>query len=143
MDSRLESRYRVFDHTADVGVEVAGKTVEELFVNAAFAVGDLIADRENIRITEVRRIVTEGMDWEDLLVNYLREVLYLFSGEGLLLSDYVITEIEPWRLVGEVGGEPFAPGRHRIKTEIKAVTYHQALVRQTEEGWIGRVVFDV
>jgi SHS2 domain-containing protein len=27
--------------------------------------------------------------------------------------------------------------------EIKAVTYHQASIRRTEAGWMGRVVFDV
>ena len=136
-------KYRVFNHTADLGVEIYGKTVKELFVNAAFAIGDLMTDLQNVEVTKVRRIVAEGTDWEDLLVNYLREVLYLFNGEGLILSDYAIAEINPRHLVGEVRGEPFEPGRHRIKTEIKAVTYHQALVRETETGWMGRVVFDV
>ena len=136
-------KYRVFNHTADLGVEIYGKTVEELFVNAAFAIFDLMTDLQDVKITEVRAIVTEGADWEDLLVNYLREVLYLFNGEGLILSDYAIAEINPRHLVGEVRGEPFEPGRHRIKTEIKAVTYHQVLIRESGEGWVGRVVFDV
>ncbi|MDI6776061.1 MAG: archease [Syntrophales bacterium] len=136
-------RYRVFDHTADLGVEIYGKTVEELFVNAAFAIFDLMTDLQDVKITEVRAIVTEGADWEDLLVNYLRDVLYLFNGEGLILSDYAIAEINPHHLMGEVRGEPFEPNRHRIKTEIKAVTYHQALIRENGEGWVGRVVFDV
>lgn len=136
-------KYRVFDHTADLGVEIYGKTIEELFVNAAFAIFDLMIDLQDVKITESRTIVTEGTDWEDLLINYLREVLYLFNGEGLVLSDYVITEINPRHLVGEVRGEPFEYRRHRIKTEIKAVTYHQASIRKDEEVWIGRVVFDV
>jgi len=136
-------RYRVFDHTADLGVEIYGKTVEELFVNAAFAIFDLMTDLQDVKITEVRAIVTEGADWEDLLINYLREVLYLFNGEGLILSDYAIAEINSRHLMGEVRGEPFEPGRHRVKTEIKAVTYHQALIRENGEGWVGRVVFDV
>jgi len=137
------NRYRVFNHTADLGVEIYGKTVEELLVNAAFAIGDLMTDLQNVEVTRARRIVAEGTDWEDLLVNYLREALYLFNGEGLLLGDYAIIEIDPRHVVGEARGEPFDPDRHRINTEIKAVTYHQALVRETETGWIGRVVFDV
>ena len=136
-------KYRVFNHTADLGVEIYGKTVEELFVNAAFAIGDLMTDLQNVEVTKVRRIFAEGTDWEDLLVNYLREVLYLFNGEGLLLGDYAIIELDPQHLVAEARGELFDPNRHRINTEIKAVTYHQVLVRETETGWIGRVIFDV
>ena len=68
------NRYKVFNHTADLGVEIYGKTVEELFVNAAFAIGDLMTDLQNVEVTRARRIVAEGTDWEDLLVNYLREV---------------------------------------------------------------------
>jgi SHS2 domain-containing protein len=37
-------RYRVFDHTADLGIQVLGRTVEELFVNGAYALFDLMAD---------------------------------------------------------------------------------------------------
>ena len=75
------NRYRVFDHTADLGVEVYGETVKELFVNAAFAVFDMLTDLDRVRAIEERNITVEGEGWEDLLVNYLREVLYLFNGE--------------------------------------------------------------
>jgi len=36
--------YRLFDHTADLGVEVFGKTRKDLFVNAAAALFDLLLD---------------------------------------------------------------------------------------------------
>jgi SHS2 domain-containing protein len=32
------SHYKFFDHTADIGVEVTGRTKKELFVNAAVGV---------------------------------------------------------------------------------------------------------
>ncbi len=136
-------RYSVFDHTADMGVEVYGKTARELFANAAFAVFDIITDLNRVSATGERKIVVEGEGWEDLLVNYLREILYLFNGEGLLLKDYSIEKIDPQHLEGKVTGEAFDPKKHRINTEIKAVTYHQVAVRETPEGWIGRVIFDV
>ncbi|MCX5846643.1 MAG: archease [Deltaproteobacteria bacterium] len=136
-------RYKVFDHTADLGLEIYGKTVKELFANAAFAVFDIITDLNRVKATEERTIIVEGEDWEDLLVNYLREVLYMFNGEGLLLKEYSIIEIDPQHLQGRVSGELFNPSKHRINTEIKAVTYHQVTVRETPEMWMGRVIFDV
>ena len=136
-------RYRLFDHTADLGVEIYGKTVRELFANAAFSIFDIITDLKHVTPTVERKIIVEGEGWEDLLVNYLREILYMFNGEGLLLKEYSILKIDPRHLEGNVSGEQFDPSKHRINTEIKAVTYHQVTVRETPDGWVGRVIFDV
>jgi SHS2 domain-containing protein len=139
----MSARYTTFDHTADLGVEIYGKTLPELFANAAFAIFDIITDLRIVRTTEERRVLVEGEGREDLLVNYLREILYLFNGEGLLLKEFSITKMDPNRLEAQVSGEPFDPARHRINMEIKAVTYHQVTVGKTSEGWTGRVIFDV
>ncbi len=40
-------------------------------------------------------------------------------------------------------GEDYDPARHVIKTEIKAVTYHHAEVRETSAGWRGVFIVDV
>ena len=135
--------YRVFNHTADLGVEVSGKTVNELFAAAAFAVYDLMADLRDVKTKKTRKIAVEGTDREELLVNYLRAVLDLFNGDRLLLKSFIIDEMDDKHLAGEVKGEVFDPGRHRLKREIKAVTYHQAQIRETPKGWRGRVIFDV
>ncbi len=136
-------RYKLFDHTADLGVEIYGKTVNELFANAAFSVFDIITELKHVTPDVERKIVVEGEGWEDLLVNYLREILYLFNGEGLLLKEYSVQKIDPRHLEGKVSGERFDPAKHRINTEIKAVTYHQVTVRKTPDMWVGRVIFDV
>ena len=136
-------RYRRFDHTADLGLEIYGKTVKELFANAAFAVFDSITNLKHVSATVERTIVIEGEGWEDLLVNFLREVLYLFNGEGLLLKEYSIMTIEPHHLEGLVAGEIFDSSKHRIHREIKAVTYHQVTVREAPDMWVGRVILDV
>ena len=78
--------YRVFDHTADLGVEVYGKTPEALFDNAALALFDLMVDAAGIQSTQCRNMVIEGADRTDLFVNFLREILYLFNGEGFVLT---------------------------------------------------------
>lgn len=136
-------KYKIFNHTADLGLEILGKDEKELFSNAAFAIFDLIVDLHNVNPIEIRRLVVKGADREDLFVNYLRELLYMWNGEGMLLKDFSVLEIDSRHLVGEVKGEPFDPARHAIKTEIKAVTYHQVEVKETKKGWKARVIFDV
>jgi SHS2 domain-containing protein len=46
-------------------------------------------------------------------------------------------------LLATVHGEPLDPSRHPIDTEIKAVTYHQIAVEQTNGRWQTRVIFDL
>ncbi|MBU2261531.1 MAG: archease, partial [Proteobacteria bacterium] len=104
---------------------------------------DLIADATDVRAEEERAVGVDGADEADLLVNFLREVLYAWNGEAFLVKECNIREVAARRLTAVLRGEPYDPARHRIKTEIKAVTYHQASVRRTAEGWLGRVVLDV
>jgi SHS2 domain-containing protein len=135
--------YRVFDHTADLGVEISAASIEEIYAGAAVALFDLLVDLSTVRAGITREIVVTGEDPADLLVNFLREALYLWNGEGFLIKTCLIREAAPQRLKALLRGERFDPNRHRIKQEIKAVTYHQATVCETEKGWIAKVVFDV
>jgi SHS2 domain-containing protein len=135
--------YRVFDHTADLGVEISAASIEEIYAGAAVALFDLLVDLSTVRAGITREIVVTGEDPADLLVNFLREALYLWNGEGFLIKTCLIREAAPQRLKALLRGERFDPNRHRIKQEIKAVTYHQATVCETEKGWVAKVVFDV
>jgi SHS2 domain-containing protein len=136
--------YRIFDHTADLGVEIAGSSLEELYAGAALALFDLLTDLSAVRAGVAREIVVSGEDPADLLVNFLREILYVWNGDGFLMKSCLIREVKPQRLSALLRGETFDPFRHRILQEIKAVTYHKASVLQTPEGgWTARVVFDV
>jgi len=135
--------YRLLDHTADLGIDVFGETQADLFSHAALALFDLMVAAAGMQATQGRNIVIEGADRTDLFVNFLREILYLFNGEGLVLTACRIVQIDAKRLTAEIHCGRYDARKHRVKTEIKAVTYHQAAVRKTAQGWQGRVIFDV
>jgi len=135
--------YRLFNHTADLGIDVFGETQADLFSHAALALFDLMVDAAGMQTTQCHEMVIEGADQTDLFVNFLREILYLFNGEGLVLTACRIVQIDAKRLRAEIRCGRYDARKHRVKTEIKAVTYHQAAVVQTAKGWQGRVVFDV
>ena len=135
--------YRIFDHTADLGVEITGASQEEIYAGAADALFDLLTDLSSVRESEERKLTIEGEGPDDLLVNFLRELLYLWNGEGFLMKRCTILDTAHRRLTAVLRGERYDPARHRIRMEIKAATYHQASIRRTATGWIGRVVFDV
>ena len=135
--------YRSFDHTADLGLEVTAATVEELYAGAAFALFDLLTDLTTVRAGRAREITVTGEDAADLLVNFMREVLYAWNGEGFLMKSCLIHHLTNCSLRARLRGESFDPARHQIKQEIKAITYHQASVTETPAGWTGRVICDV
>jgi SHS2 domain-containing protein len=143
-------KYKLFDHTADMGVEICGRTKKELFANAAFALFDILiqdidnkkkANRRDQERVKIRTV--DGADVADLLINFLRELLYLFNGMRLVVNHGMIADCSNKRLVVKLTVEPYDPKRHLIKTELKAVTYHSLTVEKTKSGWRARVIFDV
>ena len=136
-------KYELIDHTADFGIHVFGSDEKDLFTNAALAMFDLIADLDTVPGSLKHTVQVTGEDWPDLMVNWLRELLFLWAGEEMLVREVKVQHIEENRLSALVACEPFNPDSHFIKNEIKAVTYHQIQVKADPAGWESKVIFDV
>ena len=135
--------YRFIEHTADFRLEIFGDDAEELFANAAKAMCELITDTTRLVGQQHQRIEVTGQDWPDLMVNWLRELLYLWTGEERLVHDVHIEMLQPTRLCANVTTDAFLPDLQPIRNEIKAVTYHQIETGPYGEGWRARVIFDI
>lgn len=135
--------YQEIEHTADVGVEIYGRSFEELLQNAAYALFDTIADVSAIRPERTRAIRVSGNDDESVLMNWLRELLFLFAVEEEVYASATIQSFQAGELRALVRGEKLDIERHRFKTELKAVTYHQFQLEHTDDRWTARVIFDV
>lgn len=143
-------KYILFDHTADIGIEIFGRTKKELFANAACALFDILIQTidDNIKKSQGTKVrlkirTVDGADVEDLLINFLRELLYLFNGAGFVVDQCVIVECTNKRLLVQLLVEPYNQKNHSIKTEIKAVTYSGVSVKKQKSSWKARVIFDV
>lgn len=135
--------YRFFDHTADFGLEIFGDDATSLFEEAAKALFDLITPSTSPMQSVRHRVDVTGEDWADLMVNWLRELLYLWNGESLLVRGIELMSVKESRLQATVTCEAYDPDGHEIRNEIKAVTYHQIEVGPFEDGWRARVIFDI
>ena len=135
--------YQITDHTADLGIIVKGHDFIRLFENAAKALIDLMVTGPPGAQRITRNIVVEGQDSEDLMVKWLGEILYLFSGEKLIATFIEIASITPVMLKSRLILSRFEPTMHRVRREIKAVTFHQISVERANQGWEARVVFDI
>ena len=135
--------YRILDHTADIGIEVSGKSKEDIFIYAVEAMSDLIVDLNSISHDEEKTIKVIGTGAEDLLINFLREALYLFNGKGWLIKHCLAIDVSPQSVTACLQGGRYNPQKQQVKMEIKAVTYHGLSVQKTIKGWKARVIFDV
>ena len=116
-------RYERLEHTADIMVRCTGRTLEECFANAAYALSDQMLDASTVRSLQTFHIDVSGDDLEDRLFAYLSEILFIIDSESVALGDFTV-RFEGDRVIGDASGEPYDPAVHHPKTEIKAVTYH-------------------
>lgn len=136
-------KFRFLNHTADLGILVYGRDLEELFSNAGEVFFNIITDLQRVRESTERIIRVESPNLEDLMVHWLGELLYMHDVDGLLFKSFSIDELRDGSLKARARGEAFDEGRHVIKTEIKAVTYHQIQVKKEKERWRARIIFDL
>ena len=143
MELGIMKRFEILDHTADIGIIVHGENLKALFENAGEAFFHLITDLRKVKRRVERRVNIEGESLDRLMVDWLGELLYLHDVENLLFKEFRVDSVGGDGLKATVKGEPFQEGVHVIKTEVKAVTYHQIEVRQENGGWRAQVILDL
>ncbi len=131
--------------TADAAFEVKGKTLEELFRDAAIATFEVMADTGTVKPEVTREIELKNEDVGDLLFDWLSELVYLKDADGLIFSrfDVSIRKNDACELKATASGEPIDQRKHSLRSDVKAVTYHMFEVKKTGERWIARVVLDI
>ena len=134
--------YRIFEHTADVGVKAYGPDLKQAYANAAKGLFSLITDLRSIRTKTSRDIEVTAADREELLVAWLNELIFLFDVDHIVLKKFEITLLNSTGLKARVYGEKIDCTRHHIKIGVKATTYHMLQVIYND-GYQVRVLFDI
>lgn len=131
------------DHTADIRMEVHGETMEELFSNAARGLTSLLGSPWSGDADTVMAVNLEGGDYEELLVDWLREILFQNQARDFVLLEPHITRVSETGIEARLEGRLVQPGEERPDEEIKGVTYHGLSIEETEDGYCARIVFDI
>lgn len=132
----------VLEHTADIGLRISADSLNNLFAEAAKGLFSLLIENVN-DICESRQLTIElqADRLDDLLFDWLSELLYCFEVRKLVLSRFDVN-ITQTRLHATVFGEPCSQ-RHILSHEVKAVTYHQLFVTQTPQDCCAQVILDI
>ena len=136
--------YEFFEHPADIGVQVRGATLAELFTHAAQALGAALGQLAPTGPPRQKSITLTADSLEDLLHDWLSELLYEVDTHHVCYDQITILTIGPHQLNATVGGTASDFTRSRVNAEIKAVTYHQLAVQELPDtSWQATVIFDV
>ena len=135
--------YQEIDHTADMGLRITAGSAAALFSEAAKGMFSLIVGGKTLGATETRDIRAQAGDWAGLLVDWLRELLYLWHSENKRFCTVVSWAVADHEITATVLFDTIDPAIHVIRSEIKAVTYHQISVETDGRQWTAQVIFDV
>ena len=131
--------YTLVDHTADIGMRVSAPTVEELFVEAAHALCDImggLTDHGEDAVT----VRAAGIDHDELLVRWLHEVLFLVEVKGFRVSGITLQDLTDTGVTGMLAGSfSGAP----LLAEVKAVTYHTLEIARIDNACVATIILDM
>lgn len=134
--------YEILKHTADIRLKVWGRTKEELFEEAARALLKIMQPEvKNRRAAPVKRhLSAEAANLTELAVDFLNRILtsaqtnketYIKVGVRHLYGTKLEAELDAIKVKG-------------FGEDVKAVTYHEADVKQNEKGeWETFLVLDI
>ncbi len=131
--------------TADAAFEVVGRTLEELFRDAAIATFEIMVDVKSVEPGITREIMLKNRTVDNLLFDWLSELVYLKDADALLFSkfDVSIKKNGSYELKATASGETINQEKHILRSDVKAVTFHMFEVKKTGENWTARVILDI
>jgi len=139
--------YKTIDHTADIAIEISGSSLEDLFHTAWQAWYETVLGGLKVHSKVRKNIKLRAATTEELLVSFLGEINY-----WLLVKKWIAAKIEQLEfstgnglliLETVVSGQSLNSDKHELQVEVKAVTFHQMEIKQLDNNFSTRLVFDV
>ncbi len=132
--------FQLIDHTADVALRVKAEDLEGIFIDAAQGMFKII-DNPSRGVDQKVKIDLKAETPEDLLHDWLSELLYIYETDNISFSKFKIMNLGETNLLITAYGEIIEP--ENAKVEIKAVTYHNLKIKKTKKGYSVDLVFDI
>lgn len=135
--------FEELEHTADILMKIAAPNYAGLFAESGFALSKtLYGDYPIEKSAAEFEIETEGKDSQELIVNFLSELLFLTETEYLVPMDFHLTVAER-RVSGTVGGVFFERGKHSSGVVVKGISYSGIYLTESQNGVELLVIFDI
>jgi len=133
----MQPPYKFLEHTADIMFEAYGKSYPKALKNAAHAMFSIFGEAGE---SERAAFSLTAHNLEELTVAALADMLSYMDTHEVVFSRMEVSKFDAAKKHAEFTayGE-----KKRPRDSVKAVTYHELMVKEGKEGWTIRVLLDV
>jgi len=137
----MRNKIEIINHTADIGIKVKGKTLEELFINSADGLYKIIEVKYNGKEEEVEFTFVAD-EIEDLLVKFLNELIYYVETKkiGGRIEKIEIKRNENGYMLNV---KMKVQKIKSIRKEVKSATYHRLKIEKVKDEYVTTIIFDL
>jgi SHS2 domain-containing protein len=135
--------YTLLEHPSDIGVEVYSDSLAHAFEEAVAGLFGIILDLSQVEPKHQKKFVIEAGDKEQLLVRWVGEVLFIFDSKGFIPKKTTVISLTDSSLKAIIDGDYYSQISHQTKVDVKAITYHQLIVREDQDGAYVRFFVDI
>jgi len=130
---------------ADIAFEAYGKDLNELFENSALAVFESSAEIKTIKPKIKKEIRLSNEKIDDLLFDFLSEIIYLKDKDSVIFSKSMVNieENKKYKLTAVLEGENINQEKHTLLNDVKAVTLHLFKVEKIKDQWRAHIILDI
>ena len=109
--------------------------MEEAFSVAGKSVVETIIDLKNIQEVEKKSIKVKGRNLQNLLYNWLEEIVTITITDGFAISNFSVNikKNAEYEIISTVSGEKLDLEKHNFKVEIKSPTFHLMEIKENDE----------
>ena len=129
--------FRFHEHTADITLECWAPTLKQAFEEAALGAFEVILDTSTVEPVHPFEIDLQGIDLEELLVEWIGRLIALIDIESSFYSKFEVFSINQeskgFSMKGQAWGESINLEKHNTRTEVKAMTYADLKIIQESE----------
>ncbi len=135
----MKQKYEILEHPADLKIRAYGQNLSELFNNVLLAMTEAMKPRVIEQNFISQKIDLKANNLENLLIDFLSEVIYQTDLNNLVYSRAEFDKINEQELSGKIFGQKIKT----LETEIKAVTWHDLEVKKENNQWRAILIFDL
>jgi SHS2 domain-containing protein len=142
----LSGGFRYLEHVTDAYIEAYGDSMEEAFSYAAKGTVNVMFEIKDIQGTSKVNFRIEGVDYYELLFNWLERVNLLIAIDNQVISNFElkISKLDSkYQLTGSGMAETIDIIKHGYKIEIKGVTYHEMEILQQGNQYKVKFILDL
>jgi SHS2 domain-containing protein len=142
----LSGGFRYLEHVTDAYIEAYGDSMEEAFSYAAKGTVNVMFEIKDIQGTSKVNFRIEGVDYYELLFNWLERVHLLIAIDNQVISNFElkISKLDSkYQLTGSGMAETIDIIKHGYKIEIKGVTYHDMEILQQGNQYKVKFILDL